>query len=35
MSKAIRQLKNFGFIDGAKGVFKINDKILNRKHLLI
>lgn len=35
MSKAIRQLKNFGFIDGDKGVFKINDKILNHKHLLI
>lgn len=35
MSKAIRQLKNFGFIDGDKGVFKINEKILNHKHLLL
>lgn len=35
MSKAIKQLKNFGFIDGDKGVFKINDKILNRKPFLL
>ena len=33
MSKAIRQLKNFGLIDGDKGVFKINDKISNHRFI--